>query len=214
MITILSKQNSVVNDFISELRDVDIQKDRLRFRRNLERVGAAMAYEISKTLEFEKKDIETPLGVASMNTLAEQPILVTIIRSGLPFHQGFLNVFDRADSGFIAAFRHTKKSGEFEIHKKYSNIPSLEEKTVIITDPLIATGKSLVLTCKEILSEYNIRELHIASIIATEEGMQHIRAYIPEAHVWTGDVDNELTSKSFIVPGLGDAGDLAFGNKE
>ncbi|NGM62810.1 uracil phosphoribosyltransferase [Sphingobacterium sp. SGG-5] len=214
MITILSKQNSVVNDFIAELRDVNIQKDRLRFRRNLERVGAAMAYEISKTLGFAKKDIETPLGIASMSTLEEQPILVTIIRSGLPFHQGFLNVFDRADSGFIAAFRHTKKSGEFEIRKKYSNIPPLDEKTVIISDPLIATGKSLVLTCKEILSEYNIRELHIASIIATEEGMQHIRAYIPEAHIWTGDVDNELTSKSFIVPGLGDAGDLAFGNKE
>ncbi|NGF54922.1 uracil phosphoribosyltransferase [Parapusillimonas sp. SGNA-6] len=214
MITILSKQNSVVNDFIAELRDTNIQRDRMRFRRNLERVGEMMAYEISKTLGFHNKDIETPLGIAPMNILEEQPVLVTIIRSGLPFHQGFLNVFDRADSGFTAAFRHTKKSGEFEIHKKYSTIPSLDEKTVIIMDPLIATGKSLVLTCKEILSEYNIKELHIASIIATEEGLQHVKAFIPQAHIWTGDVDNELTSKSFIVPGLGDAGDLAYGSKE
>ena len=214
MITIFSKQNSIVNNFIAELRDINIQRDRWRFRKNLERVGEMMPYEISKTMGYSGKEVETPLGIASMKILEEQPVLVTMIRSGLPFHQGFLHVFDQADSGFIAAFRHTKKSGEFEIHKKYSTVPSLEEKTVIIMDPLIATGNSLVLTCKELLSEYNIKELHIASIIATEEGLQHIKAYIPQAYIWTGDVDNELTSKSYIVPGLGDAGDLAFGSKE
>lgn len=214
MIHILTKQNSIANHFIAELRHIEIQQDRMRFRRNLERIGEAMAYEISKTLTYAEEDIETPLGVAKMHTLNDQPILITIIRAGLPFHQGFLNVFDHADSGFIAAYRHTKKSGEFEIHKKYANTPNLDDKTVIIVDPMLATGKSLVLCCKELLSEYNIKELHIASIIASDEGIQHVRAFIPEAQLWIGDVDNELTSKSYIVPGLGDAGDLAYGSKE
>lgn len=214
MIHILTKQNSIVNHFISELRHIEIQKDRLRFRRNLERLGEALAYEISKTLTYSPEEIETPLGVAEMHTLVDQPVLITLIRAGLPFHQGFLNVFDQADSGFIAAYRHTKKSGEFEIHRKYENTPDLEDKVVIICDPMLATGKSLVLCCRELLSNYNIKELHIATIIASQEGLQHVRAFIPEAQIWVGDVDNELTSKSYIVPGLGDAGDLAYGAKE
>lgn len=214
MIKILTKNNSVANQFISELRHSSVQQDRLRFRKNLERLGEIIAYEISKTLSYSKEEIETPLGIAEMNTLDEQPVLITIIRAGLPFHQGFLNIFDHADSGFIAAFRHTKKSGEFEIHKKYENTPNLDDKVVIIADPMLATGRSLVLCCKELLSQYNIKELHIASVIASEEGVQHVRAFIPEAHLWIGDVDNELTSKSYIVPGLGDAGDLAYGNKD
>ena len=213
MVTILTKKNSIANQYISELRHISIQQDRLRFRKNLERLGEIMAYEISKNLTYSKEEIETPLGISEMLTLDEQPVLITIIRAGLPFHQGFLNVFDHADSGFIAAFRHTKKSGEFEIHKKYENTPDLDDKVVIIADPMLATGKSLVLCCKELLSQYNIKELHIATVIASEEGVQHVRAFIPEAHLWIGDVDNELTSKSYIVPGLGDAGDLAYGNK-
>ena len=213
MVTILTKKNSIANQYISELRHITIQQDRLRFRKNLERLGEIMAYEISKNLTYSKEEVETPLGISEMLTLDEQPVLITIIRAGLPFHQGFLNVFDHADSGFIAAFRHTKKSGEFEIHKKYENTPDLDDKVVIIADPMLATGKSLVLCCKELLSQYNIRELHIAAVIASEEGVQHVRAFIPEAHLWIGDVDNELTSKSYIVPGLGDAGDLAYGNK-
>ncbi|WP_160067681.1 uracil phosphoribosyltransferase [Sphingobacterium bovisgrunnientis] len=213
MVTILTKKNSIANQYISELRHISIQQDRLRFRKNLERLGEIMAYEISKNLTYSKEEIETPLGISEMLTLDEQPVLITIIRAGLPFHQGFLNVFDHADSGFIAAFRHTKKSGEFEIHKKYENTPDLDDKVVIIADPMLATGKSLVLCCKELLSQYNIKELHIAAVIASEEGVQHVRAFIPEAHLWIGDVDNELTSKSYIVPGLGDAGDLAYGNK-
>lgn len=214
MIHILTKQNSIANQFISELRHIEIQRDRLRFRRNLERLGEIMAYEISKTLNYSPEEIETPLGVAEMHTLVEQPILITLIRAGLPFHQGFLNVFDRADSGFIAAYRHTKKSGEFEIHRKYENTPDLDDKIVIVADPMLATGKSLVLCCKELLSTYNIKELHIVSIVATQEGINHVRAFIPEAQIWVGDVDNELTSKSYIVPGIGDAGDLAYGEKE
>src|SRR5690606_12062682 len=213
MVTILTKKNSIANQYISELRHISIQQDRLRFRKNLERLGEIMAYEISKNLTYSKEEIETPLGISEMLTLDEQPVLITIIRAGLPFHQGFLNVFDHADSGFIAAFRHTKKSGEFEIHKKYENTPDLDDKVVIIADPMLATGKSLVLCCKELLSQYNIKELHIAAVIASEEGVQHVGASIPEAQLWIGDVDNELTSKSYIVPGLGDAGDLAYGNK-
>lgn len=214
MIHILTKQNSIANHFISELRHVEIQKDRLRFRRNLERLGEVIAYEISKTFTYTPQEIETPLGISEMHTLTEQPVLVTLIRAGLPFHQGFLNVFDQADSGFIAAYRHTKKSGEFEIHRKYENTPDLDDRIVIVSDPMLASGKSLVLCCRELLSTYNIKELHIAAIIASQEGLQHIRAFVPEAQIWVGDVDNELTSKSYIVPGLGDAGDLAYGAKD
>ncbi|HMR18033.1 MAG TPA: uracil phosphoribosyltransferase [Sphingobacterium sp.] len=214
MITILTKQNSIANNFIAELRHAEIQQDRMRFRKNLERIGEIMAYEVSKALEYTPQDVETPLGIANCNTLHEQPVLVNIIRSGIPFHQGFLNIFDRADSGFIATYRHTKKSGEFEIQNKYTNTPNLDDRIVIVIDPMLATGRSMVLCCKDLLSDYNIKELHIASIIASEEGIQHIRAFIPEAYLWIGDTDNELTSKSLIVPGLGKVGDLAYGAKD
>lgn len=214
MVTILTKENSIANHYLVELRDVNIQQDRLRFRRNLERLGEITAYEISKTLAFKPISVDTPLGVASHNVLEQQPVLATIIRAGLPFHQGLLNVFDRADSAFIAAYRHTKKSGEIEIHKKYSNTPNLDNRVVIVADPMLATGQSLVLCCKELLAEYAIKELHIAVVIASEEGLQHVRAFLPEAHLWVGAVDKEMTSKAYIVPGLGDAGDLAYGNRE
>ncbi|GHE43112.1 uracil phosphoribosyltransferase [Sphingobacterium griseoflavum] len=214
MVTILTKENSIANHYLVELRDINIQKDRLRFRRNLERLGEITAYEISKTLAFTPSSVDTPLGVASHNVLEQQPVLATIIRAGLPFHQGLLNVFDRADSAFIAAYRHTKKSGEIEIHKKYSNTPNLDNRVVIIADPMLATGQSLVLCCKELLAEYAIKELHIAVVIASEEGIEHVRAFLPDAHLWVGAVDKEMTSKAYIVPGLGDAGDLAYGNKE
>lgn len=213
MIHILTQQNSIANHFLAELRHKDIQQDRLRFRRNLERLGEIMAYELSKTLEYAPEEVETPLGIAETQVLVEQPVLVTIVRAGLPFHQGFLNVFDQADSGFVAAFRHTKKSGEFEIHKKYDSTPNLENKIVIVIDTMLATGRSLVLCCKELLAEYNVKELHIASVVASEEGIQHVRAFIPEADIWVADVDKELTTKAYIVPGLGDAGDLCYGSK-
>ena len=214
MVTILTKQNnSIANHFLAELRDVNIQKDSMRFRKNLERLGEIMAYEISKTLPFNHIDVETPLGMASTHLLLNYPVIATLIRAGLPFHQGLLNYFDKSESAFIAAYRHTKKSGEFEIHKKYQNTPNLTNKVVIVADPMLATGKSLVLTCKDLLAEYEIKELHIATIIASEEGLQHVQAFLPEAQIWVGAVDKELTSKSYIVPGLGDAGDLAYGIK-
>ncbi|WP_437922238.1 uracil phosphoribosyltransferase [Sphingobacterium sp. LRF_L2] len=214
MITILTKENSIANQYLVELRDINIQQDRMRFRRNLERLGEIIGYEISKTLTYQPTTVETPLGEATHQVLIEQPILATILRAGLPFHQGLLHIFDRSDCAFIAAYRHTKKSGEMEIHKKYSNTPNLDDKVVIIADPMLATGRSLVLCCKDLLAEYNIKELHIAVVIASEEGLQHVRAFLPEAHIWIGAVDNEMTSKAYIVPGLGDAGDLAYGNKE
>lgn len=214
MVTILTKENSIANHYLVELRDVKIQQDRMRFRRNLERLGEVIAYEISKTLAYKPITVNTPLGEASHQILQEQPVLATIIRAGLPFHQGMLRVFDRADSAFLAAYRHTKKSGEMEVYKKYTNSPNLDDKIVIIADTMLATGRSLVLCCKDLLAEHNIKELHIAVVIASEEGLQHVRAFLPEAHLWVGDVDNEMTSKSYIVPGLGDAGDLAYGNKE
>ncbi|MCL7988953.1 uracil phosphoribosyltransferase [Sphingobacterium sp. lm-10] len=214
MIRILTEQNSLVNQYLVELRNTDIQKDRMRFRRNLERIGEMMAYEISKVLPYQPAEVDTPLGLAETNVLSEQPVLLTIIRAGLPFHQGFLNAFDEADSGFIGAYRHTKKSGEFEIHKKYQNTPDLDDKIVIVADTMLATGQSLVLCCKELLADYNIRELHIATVIASEEGVQHVRAFLPEAKIWIGDLDKELTSKAYIVPGLGDAGDLSYGIKD
>jgi len=213
MLNILSTQNSIANQYIAELRDVNIQKDRMRFRRNLERLGEIFAYEISKTLTYAPVDVETPLGVANTQMLLDQPVLATILRAGLPLHQGLLNVFDHSDSAFIAAYRHTKKSGEFEIHKEYVNTPNLDNKIVIVADPMLATGKSAVLCCKDLLNDYAIRELHIVIAIASEEGIRHVQAFLPKATIWVGAVDNELTSKAYIVPGLGDAGDLASGNK-
>ncbi len=214
MLTILTKENSIANHYMAELRDIKVQQDRMRFRRNLERMGEVIAYEISKYLTYEQQTVETPLGIANVNLLTEQPVLGTIIRAGLPFHQGLLNVFDQADNAFIAAYRHTKKSGEFEIHKKYCNTPNLDGRVVIIADSMLATGRSLVLCCKELMADYDIKELHIAVVIASEEGLQHVRAFLPEAIIWVGAVDNEMTSKAYIVPGLGDAGDLAYGSKE
>lgn len=213
MITILTQSNSITNHYVAELRNINIQKDRMRFRRNLERIGESIAYLISQTLTYKPQEIETPLGIANMQLIDEQPIVISIMRAGLPFHQGFLNIFDQADSGFIAAYRHTKKSGEFEIQKKYESIPNLDDRTVIVVDPMLATGQSLAICCKDLLYNYNIKELHIASVIASEEGLTYIKRMIPEAHLWIADVDNELTSKAYIVPGLGDAGDLAFGSK-
>lgn len=213
MVRILTQQYSIASQYLAELRDIQVQKDRLRFRRNLERMGEVMAYEISKMLDYKPVEIETPLGIASTQLLVEQPVILTILRAGVPFHQGFLNVFDGADSGFIASYRHHKKSGAFEIEKQYSVLPDLNNRCVIIVDPMLATGSSLKTSCEDLLYEFNIKELHIASVIASEEGINFTKRNFPSAEIWVGDVDNELTSKSYIVPGLGDAGDLAYGEK-
>nr|WP_067058819.1 uracil phosphoribosyltransferase [Mucilaginibacter sp. L294] len=213
MIFILNKTDTIANQFLAELRDVNIQQDKYRFRKNQERLGEILAYEISKTLKYSTSEVETPLGTANINLALEQPVIATILRAGLPFHQGFINFFDRADSAFITACRKVKKSGAFTIQLDQISAPNLEGKTLIICDTMLATGQSIVLVCKEIIAQYNLKALHIASVIASTEGIAHVRANLPKAQIWTCAVDDEMTSKAYIVPGLGDAGDLAFGEK-
>ncbi|MES2064075.1 MAG: uracil phosphoribosyltransferase [Bacteroidota bacterium] len=213
MIFILNKTDTIANQFLAELRDVNIQQDKYRFRKNQERLGEILAYEISKTLKYSTSEVETPLGTANINLALEQPVIATILRAGLPFHQGFINFLDRADSAFITACRKVKKSGAFTIQLDQISAPNLEGKTLIMCDTMLATGQSIVLVCKEIIAQYNLKALHIASVIASTEGIAHVRANLPKAQIWTCAVDDEMTSKAYIVPGLGDAGDLAFGEK-
>jgi len=213
MIYEISKTNSIANVFIAELRDENIQKDSMRFRRNLERLGEFFAYEISKSLPYTKTETQTPLGIAPTAALSSQPVLATILRAGLPLHQGLLNVFDQAESAFIAAYRQNQKGGNFHIQMEYISAPDLSDKIVILSDPMMATGLSIVLCCKELVRKYKIKELHIVSVIASSEGLKHVRANFPKAKLWIGAIDEEMTSKAYIVPGLGDAGDLAYGTK-
>lgn len=209
----LSKTNAIANTFIAELRDENIQKDSMRFRKNLERLGTFFAHEISKTLAYTEVDIQTQLGIAKSMVLSEQPVLATILRAGLPLQQGLLNVFDRAECAFITAYRKTKKSGDFIIQMEHISAPDLEGKTIILADPMLATGLSMVLCAKELINRHKIKKLHIVSAIASTEGIKHVRANLPKADLWLGAIDEEMTSKSYIVPGLGDAGDLAYGVK-
>lgn len=213
MIFDLSKTNSIANTFIAELRDEQIQKDPMRFRLNLERLGAYFAYEISKTLNYSETQTQTPLGIAKSSVLEQQPVLATILRAGLPMQQGLLSVFDRADCAFITAYRKTQKSGDFIIQMEHISTPDLEGKVVILADPMVATGLSMVLCAKELINRYKIKKLHIVAAIASTEGVKHVRANLPKADLWLGAIDEEMTSKSYIVPGLGDAGDLAYGTK-
>ncbi len=210
---ILSNFNTIANHFLAEIRDADVQTDSMRFRRNMERIGEVFAYEVSKVLPYEEFEVQTPLGLSNVKMIPQLPVLVTILRAGIPLHQGLLNVFDKSNSGFISAYRKTKKSGDFVIQMEYVSTPDLEGKTVIVSDPMIATGKSMVLCCKEILANYKIKELHIVTVIASQEGIAHVKANLPKAKLWVGAIDEEMTTKAYIVPGLGDAGDLAFGDK-
>lgn len=215
MVHILHSTNSIANVFLSELRDIEIQKDSLRFRRNLERLGEIMAYEISKTLDYKPAEVTTPLGVAETNLLAEQPVIATILRAGLPVHQGILNVFDRAENAFVSAYRKHHKDGSFEIKVEYLSSPSLEDKVLILCDPMLATGQSMYLTYKAMLAMGKPKHVHIVSLISSMEGLEYIKSRFPEnTTIWLGAVDDELTVKSYIVPGLGDAGDLAYGTKK
>lgn len=215
MIHDISKSNSVFNQFIREIRDEEIQKDRMKFRRNLERIGEVLAYEISKTLVYEKVSVTTSLGEAMINVPEETPVLCTILRAGLPFHQGMLNYFDSADSAFVAAYRRHHKGGDFEIEVEYTSAPSLEDKVLIIADPMLATGSSIELVYKQLLRRGTPKQIHIAAVIASESGINHLRSRMPENTIyWCGAIDSELTAQAYIVPGLGDAGDLAFGRKD
>jgi len=213
MVINLSKEHSLISNWVSEIRDVEIQSDRMRFRRNLERIGEAAAYEISKVLPFVSKDVQTPLGISTGKILAQQPVLATILRAGLPLHQGLLNYFDKADNAFISAYRKHNKDGSFEISLDYISCPELENRVVIISDPMLATGSSLVKTIHFLKEEGHPKEIHIVAAIACTVGIEYVKREEPSVTVWCGDIDDELTAKGYIVPGLGDAGDLAFGVK-
>lgn len=215
MVHILSEQNSIFNQYVAELRDVTIQKDSMRFRRNLERMGEIMSYEISKTLEYHTQETTTPLGIAETSHLTAQPVIATILRAGLPMHIGVLNYFDRAQNAFISAYRRHHKDNTFDIHVEYVSSPSLDGKVLILCDPMIATGGSIVLAYKAILAKGTPKHVHIISAISSREGVDYVKANLATKNVtiWCGAIDEELTAHSYIVPGLGDAGDLAFGEK-
>lgn len=213
MIVNLSQEHSLVSNWVAELRDVNVQNDRMRFRRNLERIGEVAAYEISKILETEDVEIQTPLGTATHKMLKNQPVLATILRAGLPMHQGLLNYFDRADNAFISAYRKHNKDGSFEISLDYVSCPELEGRVVIISDPMLATGSSLVKTIHFLKAEGHPASIHIVAAIACTVGIEYVLREEPSVSIWCGDIDDELTAKGYIVPGLGDAGDLAFGTK-
>jgi uracil phosphoribosyltransferase len=215
MMNILSSRNSLINHFIAEIRDVEVQKDSLRFRGNLERLGELFAYEISKELEYETREVVTSLGIAIVPVLKSYPVLATILRAGLPFHQGFLNMFDKSENAFVSAYRKYHKDHSFNIRIEYASVPDIEGKTLIICDTMIATGTSVVLTYKELLSHGKPKHTYIVSILSSQEGLDYLSRNLPRKNisVWIGTVDDELTAQAFIVPGLGDAGDLAFGKK-
>lgn len=213
MVVNLSEQHSLISNWVSELRDVEIQGDRLRFRQNLERIGEVAAYEISKVLPWVEKEVQTPLGSSMARVMKEQPVLATILRAGLPLHNGLLHFFDRADNAFIAAYRKHQKDGSFEISLEYLSSPDLQDRILVVSDPMLATGSSLVKTIKLMKEEGNPKEIHIVCAIACTVGIEYVRRESPEVKIWCGDIDDELTAKGYIVPGLGDAGDLAYGAK-
>ena len=213
MIINLSEQHSLISNWMSELRDKDIQTDSMRFRRNLERIGEVAAYEISKKLSYEIKEVTTPFGTANCKVLQVQPVLATILRAGLGMHNGLLNYFDKAENAFISAYRKHSADGSFEISLEYMACPEIEGKVIIMSDPMIATGASLVKAIKYLKDEGEIQDLHIVCAVACTVGLEYIMRAQPTATIWCGDIDDELTAKGFIVPGLGDAGDLAFGPK-
>lgn len=214
MVYNLSEINSLVGVWLRQLRDTRIQCDRLRFRRNLERLGEVTAYEISKELEYDRVMTSTPLGELECDQLKTQPVLATILRAGLPLHQGLLNYFDEADCAFVASYRKHHKDGTFEIAQEYLTAPDITGRTLIISDPMLATGASLALGISELLKLGKPSVIHLVSAIASTQGIELIRKKYPEVHIWTGTIDDELTAKGYIVPGLGDAGDLCFGGKE
>ncbi|MBN8790091.1 MAG: uracil phosphoribosyltransferase [Terrimonas sp.] len=213
MVINLSAEHSLMSNWVAELRHTEIQLDRMRFRRNLERIGEVIAYEMSKHMEWEEKDVPTPLGVSVCKMLKHQPVLATILRAGVPLHQGLLNYFDKADNAFISAYRKHHRDGSFEINIEYVSCPDLNERIVIISDPMLATGASLVKTIQFLKAEGNPREIHIVSAIACTIGIELVKREEPGVNIWCGAIDDELTAKGYIVPGLGDAGDLAFGPK-
>jgi uracil phosphoribosyltransferase len=214
-VNILGESNSVFNQFISEIRSEVTQKDPMRFRRNLQRLGEIFAYEISRKLDYKVTEIKTPLGIAKVSTLVQHPVLATILRAGLPIQQGFLNVFDHAENAFISAYRKYNEKGEFHIEFEYLATPSLEGKVLILSDPMLASGASMEIGYRAMLQKGNPSHVHLVAVIASKKGLEYVSKVINAENVtlWIGAVDPEMTSLSYIVPGLGDAGDLAFGAK-
>lgn len=215
MVINLGKNNSILNLFISELRDVKIQQNSMLFRKNLERIGQIFAYEISKQLEYENKEITTPLGSAEVPVIKNHPVLATILRAGLPFHQGFLDFFDKSENAFVSSYRKHHKDGTFNVEIEYVSKPVLENKILLLSDPMLATGYSMYLSYKELIANDKPDHTHLAAIIASQEGINYLKRNISssDATIWVGAIDDELTAQAYIVPGLGDAGDLAFGAK-
>jgi len=211
---VLTEKNTVANHFLAELRDQKVQKESMRFRRNLERIGEVLAYEISKSLRYQPADVQTPLGISSTYLIENAPVLATILRAGIPFYQGFLNYFDRSETAFIGAYRAGESTVEsLQINLQYVASPNIDNKPLILIDPMLATGKSLFLTYQSLLKYGTPSEIHVASVISSKHAIQFLSENIPGIKFWMGALDNDLTSNAYIVPGLGDAGDLAFGQK-
>lgn len=211
----ISEQNSILNHFLTQLRDVNIQKDSMRFRKNIERIGEIMAYELSKKLEYKDIAVQTPLGVKHTTTIAEDIVLCSILRAGLALHQGFMNFFDDAENGFVSAYRHHyNNDDDFDILVEYKATPTLTNKSLILIDPMLATGQSLVAVLNKLLADHNPTQIHIAVVIAAPEGIKFLEENLPNnCNLWVASLDEKLNEKDYIVPGLGDAGDLAYGNK-
>jgi len=212
----LEKTDSVFNQYMAELRDAVIQQDRMRFRRNLERIGEVMAYEISKSFEYDDEEVTTPLGVKQIRTMREQPVIATILRAGLPFHNGMLSMFDQADSAFIAAYRkYDKNEEDSEIRVEYYSSPDIENRILILCDPLLATGESIVKTLNGLMEDMMPKEIHIAVAVASQDGLDYVERTMSRLPVtiWVGSIDEELTARAYVVPGIGDVGDLAYGEK-
>ena len=213
MIHILSNEVSLVNSWINELRNVEVQTDRMKFRRNMERIGEIAAFEISKKLDYKEMEITTPLDKIKVKEIAVQPVITTILRAGVPLFQGVLNYFDKADCGFVAAYRKHDMNDYFSIKQDYLTCPNIEGRPLIVADPMLATGASLIEALKDLLTHGKPSQIHIVAAIASRQGAEAIRTAYPEAQIWLGAIDEELTSKGYITPGLGDAGDLSFGEK-
>jgi len=208
-------QNSILNQFIAEIRDINIQKDAMRFRKNIERIGEILSYELSKALNYKNKNIQTPLGSKKMSIYENELVLCSVLRAGLPLHQGLLNYFDKAENAFISAYRHHPRgSDEFEVIVKYFASPSLTNKILVLTDPMLATGKTLENTFKALKSHGIPKQIHIISVIGSKEGVNYIKKIFPkDTHLWIATIDEKLNNRGYIIPGIGDAGDLAFGVK-
>ena len=213
MMHILSNEVSLVNSWINELRNVEVQTDRMKFRRNMERIGEIAAFEISKKLDYKEVEITTPLDKIKVKEIAVQPVITTILRAGVPLFQGVLNYFDKADCGFVAAYRKHDMNDYFSIKQDYLTCPNIEGRPLIVADPMLATGASLIEALKDLLTHGKPSQIHSLAAVASRQGAEAIRTAYPEAHIWIGAIDEELTSKGYITPGLGDAGDLSFGEK-